>query len=397
MQRDTMAETFIPIEAIGGRAPATQPPAEYDIPELVEVDNGEFMPRRLMVVTRYDCVYSCDHCFFYSNPNTNVRMDEVDVVMSIELGSMLGARDMIFTGGEAMLDPEGIADNVDFAQGMGLTPMVQTAYMGDTRDEVRRNADLLRDAGLRTIISTVSPYHRDSKPASIDMPYEDYMAMLIDEVTKARLGMEFKLPWDLAGVEGAQDLFQDIWQILLGKGAQNVTRMAAGLIRPGTELIALNGENVALMPAPIIAVGNARAHGLETEDWDKSLLYMCPIQHLENHTEGMITVYPDGNVARCCSAEKGADFGFGNVRTHSAEDIKRNVERSTFVSVNTDRILGLAHQVLRKEFPHLLPPGGAKQACEVCSPLVSHEGPKKRVAELLGIPDLFATPEPMGY
>jgi len=153
----------------------------------------------------------------------------------------------------------------------------------------------------------------------------------------------------------------------------------------------MNDAEILLSDNSIISVGRARVKGLISQrdiDWEESR-YHCPIFYNPNYEGEVLTIYPDGNVARCCCAEKNADFGFGNMLTDSLYEIVENIRGSEYVRSDMSDILRAGHTMLKEEYPHLLPEDGASQACEICNPIVSNKSTRESLSKRIGKPDLF--------
>ncbi len=362
-------------------------PTDAEVEEYVDQVGGELLPLRVMfIVTRYSCPFRCDHCFFSSNPNSKEVLPDEALDKSIDLAGRYNMSVML-TGGEPMLDPPKIFRAVERIKGYGLVAALQSSYLGDTESEVEENAERLSKLGLDQFVTSVSQYHEKSMPASISMGYLDYVVTMIDAMTKRSIRISIKNPWDVDQADSSEDQTHQFLGKLGEKGARLFQTPGRG---PGYMATDIHGMLIDFIDPSIISVGNARSLRLVSQrayEWE-SKLYHCPI-FFSNHNDGLITIYPDGNVARCCSAEKKADFGFGNILTDSFTDIVSNMLRSNYVHPFMSRVLKEGHQMLTEEFPELLPKNGAHQACEICSPIVSHPRARQRLAERLGNPNLF--------
>lgn len=340
----------------------------------------------LFVVTRYDCKFACSHCFFSSNPNSKGVLPQEALNRAIDFAPSIGVRGVMLSGGEPMMNPGTVIEAVDRIDSKGMFSNLQSTYLGDTPEEAEDHASYFGVMGMREFITSVSLYHEKTMPSSIKMPYLDYVVMMADTMSRNGMAVGIKNPWDVENARASEEQTHAFMVKMIEAGAYVVR----GENRP-MDIVAMNGRPVKFIDPSVISVGHARADGLVSQksaDWETSL-YDCPIYNTKNYDGGIITIYPDGNVARCCSAERGADFGFGNAITDPWDLIMDNMSRSKIGQPGMDRILREGHQMLRDEFPKLLPKQDATQACEVCSPIVSNRRARQRLSERLGDPRLF--------
>ncbi|GEM_PF-2198341 len=351
------------------------------------MENAPYDPGVMIIVMRYDCPYSCDHCFFSSNPSSHTILPEQNVMEAIDFARDIGVQAVMPTGGEAMLDPESVFRALSQVRDNGMGLFLQSAFLGETEEEINYNADRLQELGLNTFLTSLSMYHEDAQPAFMTMGYINYLLMMIDALTKRGIKVDIKNTWDAQSGKESTDFANEFANRLLGNGIDYLGER----FEDGFKVFIVNGVQVGLTDPSIISVGKARASSLTSQkpyQWQDSL-YHCPIFHEPHHDGGMVTLYPDGNVARCCAAERGANFGFGNVFTHPWPDILENIRQSPYVRFDMDGTLQEAHEMLQNEFPQFLPSNGAGQACEICSPVVANKRLRDRLAKRLHQPKLF--------
>lgn len=340
----------------------------------------------LFVVTRYDCKFACSHCFFSSNPNAKGVLPKEALNRAIDFAPSLGIRGVMLSGGEPMMDPGTVIEAVDRIDSKGMYSNLQSTYLGDTPEEAEDHASYFGVMGMREFITSVSLYHEKTKPDSVKMPYLDYVVMMADAMSRNGMAVGIKNPWDVENARASEEQTHEFMVKMIKAGAYVVR----GQNRP-MDLVAMNGQPVKFIDPSVISVGHARADGLISQkpfEWEKNL-YECPIYSTNNYEGGVITVYPDGNVARCCSAERGANFGFGNAITDPWALIVDNMAHSKIGKPGMDKILREGHQMLKEEFPKLLPKEGAAQPCEVCSPIMSNRQARQKLMERMGDPKLF--------
>ncbi|MBI2549348.1 radical SAM protein [Candidatus Woesearchaeota archaeon] len=345
-------------------------------------------PKGLVIVMRYDCVFACGHCFFYSNLHSKEILSDEAIDRAIDFAAKSGMSFVLFSGGEPMIDPQRVFRAIVRVKEKGLHALLQSSYLGDTVDQIEENATRIGKLGIAEFLTSLSVFHQHAKPPSTVMDYVDNVVRIVDAITRKGIGVGIKNTWDVnvgrtESVEQSNRFTQKLREagaVFLGQPFQQ-----------GEYIFSMNERQIHLEDPCIISVGNARAQGMVSQRpvaWEKSL-YHCPIFYELHHAGGMLTIYPDGNVARCCSAEKKANFGFGNVLTDSFEDIIRNIRRSDYVRPDMAVVLQEGYRMLHEEFPDLLPKDGPCQACEICSPIVAHEKTRTRLAERTGNRHLF--------
>ena len=362
---------------------------EEEKQEYIErMKTDPYEPKVMFIVMRYDCVFSCDQCFFYGNPNTNTVLPDEAIDRAIDFASEIGISDIVLTGGEPMIDPPKVFRAIEKIKDNGLNATLQSVYLGDTEKQIEENAKRIAELGVDTFSTSLSMYHQATKPAAIQESYLDNLLMIIDAVTNNGINVDIKNTWDVSiGETDSLNQANEFAKCLLEAGA----RFMGAPFAQREYMFLMNDAQIFLVDNSIISVGKAKSKGLISQkeiDWEESR-YNCPIFYQSHQDGGMLTIYPDGKVARCCSAEKNADFGFGNMLTHPFDEIIENIRKSEYVHPDMSYILRAGHNMLKEEYPHLLPENGASQACEICSPIVSHESTRNRLSERLGKPDLF--------
>lgn len=347
-----------------------------------------YKPDLMGIVMRYDCIHQCDHCFFWSSPKTKVVLPQEVISRAIDFAVKEGMSRFYLSGGEPMLDPEQVFSTVREATNKGLEVHLQSSYLGKSIQEISTNADRLREAGLQQLDISLSLYHEATMPKDIPFNHREYVATIADEMTRRGILIHIKNIWDSNNGESESVAHSNSFaKLLLQKGAVFLGEPYG----PEYKVFGMNASEVRIIDPSIISVGKARTKSLPSQiPFDKEeALYHCPIFTQSHHDGGMLTIYPDGNVARCCSAERGANFGFGNVLRDSFETIMEKIRSSKYVHPNMSHLLREGHAMLREEFPHLLPVHGGAQACEICSPIVARKKLRRRLAERVGNPYLF--------
>ena len=117
----------------------------------------------------YKCSAQCQHCIFASSPRKGGLMTVEDARTYLAETKKLGltGRDVIITGGEALLFYPRILEIIRAAADMGMAPIrsVQSNGSWCTNDELTRHRlTELRDAGLAGMFYSADPFHQQFVP-----------------------------------------------------------------------------------------------------------------------------------------------------------------------------------------------------------------------------------------
>ena len=245
------------------------------------------------------------------------------------------------------------------------------------------NAERLKEAGLSSFHGSISASHNKSHPKKIEMPYQAYQAAIFDAFTRRGIEVHIKVVYDHENGKLVGELSSEI--VLNKLNVKDIVKDP--LSCDGSWITSNHGTPIVLSLADVITIGKARVNNIFNKSRGdiqykiEELEYACPATDIGKMIGGVLLLYPDGNVARCCVAERGADFGFGNAYEQDIEQIIENIGKSLFHDFKFPDRLKLAHKVMKDEFPDLLPEGGAKEVCEICSPMVSHPEVKERLRQ----------------
>jgi hypothetical protein len=117
-------------------------------------------PRTLSLMPTYRCTASCKSCGTLSSPHATARLTAAQVHQSIASAADAGIQLVVFTGGEATLEPELLFAGLAQAVGLGLgTRLVTNAHWAGTEDEAGAFTGRLRAAGLREINYSTGDQH----------------------------------------------------------------------------------------------------------------------------------------------------------------------------------------------------------------------------------------------
>ncbi|WP_139488741.1 radical SAM/SPASM domain-containing protein [Brevibacillus dissolubilis] len=120
-------------------------PAEYENYErMTEGGLGKIIPNSVYFVTSYRCNLSCIYCYAESSPERSVKGDlsteeALDMIRQIK---ELGARTIIFTGGEPLLRPD-IFELMEYSKELGLrVNIITNGTLINNMEKAKRLADV---------------------------------------------------------------------------------------------------------------------------------------------------------------------------------------------------------------------------------------------------------------
>lgn len=117
-------------------------------------------PRILSLMPTYRCTAACKSCGTLSSPHAKGRLTASQVRQAITQAADAGIELVVFTGGEATLEPELLFEGLNLATGLGMkTRLVTNAHWAVTEDEATQYAQRLREAGLGEINYSTGDQH----------------------------------------------------------------------------------------------------------------------------------------------------------------------------------------------------------------------------------------------
>ncbi|MFC1752557.1 radical SAM protein [Thermoproteota archaeon] len=331
-----------------------------------------YNPKMWVAVTTYACPYSCNHCFFGSNIADQTHLNE-EVLDRFAHYANLNAEYFNISGGEPMLNPEQVFRTLRNTR--TPTTKLSSTFLGWTEEEVKHNIAMLRNAGLDELQISITTGNYHTHPKKIELPYTDYVAFIMDEILKADITLSVRSLYDVNNTKLLVNIGEEIMRGKLGAGKPEPDPINVG----NSFISEKDGKLIYMTLNHPINVGRARDQDC---DIDFDMKYICPAMETRMLMGGALTLYPDGNTARCCSVERGADFGYGNANEIDFPEIINNIQNNPLLDINFRSRLITAHMIMKEEFPELLPKNGAKEPCEVCSPMVSNPEVKKRLKEI---------------
>jgi hypothetical protein len=119
------------------------------------------------LITNYYCSSRCRHCLYGCSPRWKRRyIDEETARTNIETIAGLGCRSIHIGGGEPLLDPQALENVLEVTGRLGMAvEYVETnsSWYRDA-DSACRVLGSLRDAGLHTLLVSISPFHNEFIP-----------------------------------------------------------------------------------------------------------------------------------------------------------------------------------------------------------------------------------------
>lgn len=130
----------------------------------------EFAIKRLLsggLITNYSCSSECRHCLYACSPQRkNDYISEADALKYLSLIRAMGCNSVHIGGGEPFLQPEKLLAVVKAANQAGVKiEYIETNSSWYTTDAAADDLLMrLRNAGLRTLLVSISPFHVEFVP-----------------------------------------------------------------------------------------------------------------------------------------------------------------------------------------------------------------------------------------
>jgi hypothetical protein len=119
------------------------------------------------VITNYDCVSQCGHCLYNCGPRRpKDYLDAEKAEIIFRRIADLGCRAVHIGGGEPLLQPEKLVAVLETARraDMGIDYVETSSAWFKDEDQGMEILERLRDAGLGTLLVSISPFHNARIP-----------------------------------------------------------------------------------------------------------------------------------------------------------------------------------------------------------------------------------------
>jgi len=326
----------------------------------------KYAPKIFGVVTTYKCTQSCSNCCLYCDPEDNTKISDDVLNAYIEFAAKSAGTVLGITGGEPMLFPDQVFGAVSRAKELGLYVCLTASFFGYSNPEISENMRTLKDLGIDLLRISISESHRNAFRRR-DIPYHDYIAGVLESATRNHIPVRVRIIQEDDNRRRVKKIAENIlFDRLNIEGIQKIPRKTA----TGRK----NRTRVKVEVSPTILLGRAR--NVRRKSGSEIADYECPqMRSLHSH----INVYPDGNATRCLGTERNADIGCGNAYSMSFGEIVKNLSRTPLYDARFPDRMRVAHEIMQREFPTLLPVDGPGSSCEICSPMLSHSEVKERL------------------
>jgi hypothetical protein len=126
----------------------------------MSIDRPVPKPRILSLMPTYRCTAACTSCGTLSSPHAKARLTPDQVRSAIEQAADAGIELVVFTGGEATLEPVSLFEGLTQAAGLGMkTRLVTNAHWAATEGNATTFVERLRGAGLGEINYSTGDQH----------------------------------------------------------------------------------------------------------------------------------------------------------------------------------------------------------------------------------------------
>ncbi len=113
----------------------------------------------------YRCTAECSHCFASSSTRKDDPMKLSEVQEYLEEAKKVGAKSVWFFGGEPFFYFDLLADGVESAKQMGLSPTTTSnAFWATSEEAALKRLGLLKEKGLDLVSFSADPFHWEYVP-----------------------------------------------------------------------------------------------------------------------------------------------------------------------------------------------------------------------------------------
>lgn len=316
------------------------------------------LPTLGLVVT-YQCNAMCKHCGSNCGPRETDWMTEREIKELIRQAATLGARNIVFTGGEPTLLGDRLPELFQFIRDETLIPFCRLVTNGWWASSYDRAHSMLRewkDAGLVELNISCGEFHQEFVPIE-------------------RIAHAFRAGIDLG--------FRTV--ILAGE----FLRPGRGTRRPADYEGAVNGT---LMPVQYLSPYCERSHGMQAGTvmpWGRGKEYVEDsdlVWSTENGSNPVcadvlasITALPDGRMTACCGVmtREASFLDIGNWREESLLAMTQRAHEDLIF--NWIRYVGLRdmRDWLAAKDPSLELPTRCVSPCDLCARMLTNSAARE--------------------
>ena len=128
------------------------------------IDPDRKIPSINLLLT-YRCTAECSHCFASSSTSSDDPMKLSEVKEYLEEAKKVGAKSVWFFGGEPFFYFDLLANGVEYAKQIGLTPTTTSnAFWAKSEEAALKRLSLLKERGLHPISFSADPFHWEYVP-----------------------------------------------------------------------------------------------------------------------------------------------------------------------------------------------------------------------------------------
>jgi hypothetical protein len=349
-----------------------------------------YKPQLLTLILNYKCQYGCDHCNFFGGPKNIQEMPKEEAINYILLGRKKGIKSVLFSGGEPFMHPS-FPELMDLAHRLDLGVEVTGAYIGGNDHQMRENAQSLAGCGA-CYMTSMNQYQ-----ASAVISESNYLERKIAEF---RALIDAGVSTGITMIDGGDTDWNDNF---LKRFMSSLDLIAMQRSHPSFRsqfsLVPIQGgQHIGVGFQPLMRVGKAYAKKLEPDpDYveaiakQKGELFCAAVPADPNYAPDLdiLMVHPDGLVNICCQPQKGANFGFGNLRIDGWDKVISNIRQHPLIqSTSFERNLNRIRVWIEKNQPDTVPIGGFLTGCEVCNLYFSNGWLRSEANTDLGLEEL---------
>jgi hypothetical protein len=330
----------------------------------MNIKTRDFDPRMMRLFLTYRCFYECDHCMMYGSPTSSGVMPKEDISQYLELAHDKGIPFISFTGGEPFMEPDNLFYGLERSKELGLKAAVESSFIGKTEEEISENARRLGKLGV-PYMTSIHPLQKRSCPPEVD--FEENKALMLRELLRNGVGVDAIKVIYVPEHREIITMFRRIMCDGLNATYVELPGVYAYHVPPGE--VDGNPHLIDIHFQKIMRIGRAYDKGLEGLETGGEMLCF----HLDHSPDGQrwdedqVLIHPNGLVHTCCQHQRGVDFGYGNLKIDSWEEVVENIETHPLLNPNFPHNLARMQTYIEDEHPELVPKDGFGSGCDVCN------------------------------
>jgi len=310
----------------------------------------------LFLRSSYECLYKCPDCLHSCGPNGEYYSKGMQLKILEDLINLAPITNgALLTGGEPMLRPIDSNIMIQGLSSLGIRSVLESSYLGENQESIGFHVQTLKESGLYGLGVSLDYFHEKGFPKRIDLSYEKYIEAIVNQCIiqgLPQIRVNSVIDWSFGLItENMRRKLQKAIGVEFNTRYNDIPLSFAYV--KDTEVI--------LSSSPIILAG--RAKSTKQQQMLRETSYKCPDSARKQSVP--ITISPDGSVAPCCTATRGADFGLPNYNDVNLRELKQEIEEGRFFQPTKKNLFDAAIFLMKEAPDHL--PRHMNMACDICN------------------------------